>query len=245
MPYIDLDVAMHGTRARWIIENEGPVALERLGWTKETLMPGDIVTITGARARDGATQNALCQRDARRRSAPPLLRHWRHDLRSAGRWLRTPLLSAAAFAAALLAAPVSADQAAPRTPRPAAPARAARPARNAPPRLANGKPDLQGIWQVRNTANWNLQAHGGSYKTSGRPRRRGRSAGRLDSVPARGAGDQAEELGQPRDRGSAGEVLSRRCAAHDVPALPAADPSDRDRGRASSPSTCTPGAGFR
>ena len=34
-----------------------------------------------------------------------------------------------------------------------------------PPRLASGKPDLQGVWQVRNTANWNLQAHGGSYKT--------------------------------------------------------------------------------
>ena len=34
-----------------------------------------------------------------------------------------------------------------------------------PPRLANGTPDLQGIWQVRNTANWKLQAHGGSWKT--------------------------------------------------------------------------------
>ena len=52
--YIDLDVTVDGTRARWIIENEGPVALERLGWTKQTLVPGDRVTITGARARDGA-----------------------------------------------------------------------------------------------------------------------------------------------------------------------------------------------
>jgi hypothetical protein len=44
---------------------------------------------------------------------------------------------------------------------------AAQPAvpRYRPPRLASGKPDLQGVWQVRNTANWNLQAHGGSYKT--------------------------------------------------------------------------------
>lgn len=44
---------------------------------------------------------------------------------------------------------------------------AAQPAapRYRPPRLANGKPDLQGVWQVRNTANWNLQAHGGGYKT--------------------------------------------------------------------------------
>jgi hypothetical protein len=54
--YIDLDVTTGGTRARWIIENEGPVALERLGWTKTTLKPGDVITITGARARDGATR---------------------------------------------------------------------------------------------------------------------------------------------------------------------------------------------
>jgi len=33
-----------------------------------------------------------------------------------------------------------------------------------PPRTADGKPDLQGIWQVRNTANWDLQDHAGSYK---------------------------------------------------------------------------------
>jgi hypothetical protein len=32
------------------------------------------------------------------------------------------------------------------------------------PRTAGGQPDLQGIWQVRNTANWDLQAHAGSYK---------------------------------------------------------------------------------
>ena len=54
--YIDLEVAMHGTRARWVIENEGPVALERLGWTRTSVRPGDVVTITGARARDGATR---------------------------------------------------------------------------------------------------------------------------------------------------------------------------------------------
>ena len=52
--YIDLDVTRDGTRTRWIIENEGPVALERIGWTKATLAPGDVITITGARARDAA-----------------------------------------------------------------------------------------------------------------------------------------------------------------------------------------------
>ena len=54
--YIDLDVRAHGTHRRWIVENEGPVALERLGWTKATLAPGDVITITGARARDGSAR---------------------------------------------------------------------------------------------------------------------------------------------------------------------------------------------
>ena len=54
--YIDLDVAAGGTRTRWVVENEGPVALERLGWTRSTLKPGDVITITGARARDGGVR---------------------------------------------------------------------------------------------------------------------------------------------------------------------------------------------
>jgi len=54
--YIDLDVVAAGTHTRWIVENEGPVALERLGWTKSTLMPGDVITISGARARDGSAR---------------------------------------------------------------------------------------------------------------------------------------------------------------------------------------------
>ena len=33
-----------------------------------------------------------------------------------------------------------------------------------PPRTPEGHPDLQGIWQVRNTANWDLEHHTGSYK---------------------------------------------------------------------------------
>ena len=33
-----------------------------------------------------------------------------------------------------------------------------------PPRTPDGQPDLQGIWQVRNTANWDVQAHGSAYR---------------------------------------------------------------------------------
>ena len=34
----------------------------------------------------------------------------------------------------------------------------------AAPRTPDGHPDLQGVWQVRNTANWDIQDHSGSYK---------------------------------------------------------------------------------
>jgi hypothetical protein len=54
--YIDLDASVDGAHARWTVESEGPVALERLGWTKATLRAGDAVTITGARARDGSAR---------------------------------------------------------------------------------------------------------------------------------------------------------------------------------------------
>src|SRR5262249_38722058 len=33
-----------------------------------------------------------------------------------------------------------------------------------PPRTPDGQPDLQGIWQVRNTANWDLLDHSGAYR---------------------------------------------------------------------------------
>jgi hypothetical protein len=32
-------------------------------------------------------------------------------------------------------------------------------------RTAAGHPDLQGVWQVRNTANWDLQDHPGALGT--------------------------------------------------------------------------------
>ncbi len=52
--YLLVDVPTNGSVVRWTIENEGPVMLERLGWTKSTLTAGDVITSLGARARDGS-----------------------------------------------------------------------------------------------------------------------------------------------------------------------------------------------
>ena len=100
-----------------------------------------------------------------------------------------------------------------------------------PPRIAAGHPDLQGIWQVRNTAHWDLQDHTGALNV---PAGLGVVVDPPDgTIPYRpeARARQAGELGEPRTVGSDAEVLSRRRAADDVPATPAPDPSDRRRGR--------------
>ena len=38
----------------WTIEIDGPGALRRLGWTQNSLKPGDKITVTGARAKNGS-----------------------------------------------------------------------------------------------------------------------------------------------------------------------------------------------
>ena len=38
----------------WTVELESPGMLSHLGWTKETLRPGDRISITGGRAKDGS-----------------------------------------------------------------------------------------------------------------------------------------------------------------------------------------------
>jgi len=45
----------------WIIEIDSPNALRRMGWTKDSLKPGDKVTCSGARAKDGSPRMRCTQ----------------------------------------------------------------------------------------------------------------------------------------------------------------------------------------
>lgn len=58
--WITLDVAApNGEKVRWMVETSNPNGLMRLGWTKNSLKPGDPVTIEAYRAKDGSnTANA-------------------------------------------------------------------------------------------------------------------------------------------------------------------------------------------
>jgi hypothetical protein len=52
--HIHLDVPAEDTVEPWLIEIDSPGTLMRLGWTKNTLKPGDKITVTGNRAKDGS-----------------------------------------------------------------------------------------------------------------------------------------------------------------------------------------------
>lgn len=51
--YLDVSGA-DGTIEHWVIEIDGPRGLERLGWSKDSIKPGDKITCSGARAKDGS-----------------------------------------------------------------------------------------------------------------------------------------------------------------------------------------------
>lgn len=44
----------HGNAEPWLIEADSPNNLARAGWTRDSLKPGDLVTIVGNRLKDGA-----------------------------------------------------------------------------------------------------------------------------------------------------------------------------------------------
>ena len=58
--WITIDVtAPDGEKVRWMVETSNPNGLMRLGWTKNSLKPGDQITVEAYRAKDGTnTANA-------------------------------------------------------------------------------------------------------------------------------------------------------------------------------------------
>jgi hypothetical protein len=59
---IVLDVTDNGKTTRWQAELGGRGALTRVGWTKNTLKPGDKITMTGRRVKSGAPYMNLTDR---------------------------------------------------------------------------------------------------------------------------------------------------------------------------------------
>jgi hypothetical protein len=51
--YISVDVSEGADRGRWVIESESPVVLQRLGWTRMSVLPGDRIVSVGGRGRTG------------------------------------------------------------------------------------------------------------------------------------------------------------------------------------------------
>src|SRR5688572_26569780 len=58
--WITMDVAApDGKTTQWMVETSNPNGLMRLGWTKNSLKPGDQITVDAFRAKDGSnTANA-------------------------------------------------------------------------------------------------------------------------------------------------------------------------------------------
>jgi hypothetical protein len=52
--YIDVPDEQTGDVTNWALEMGGPNALIRLGWSRNSLQPDDMVTVEGTLARDGS-----------------------------------------------------------------------------------------------------------------------------------------------------------------------------------------------
>lgn len=56
-PHVHLSVEVNGENEEvehWSVELESPGTLHRYGWTKETLKPGDHLSVVGGRAKNGS-----------------------------------------------------------------------------------------------------------------------------------------------------------------------------------------------
>ncbi len=52
--YIDVADAKTGAMVNWALELGGPNTLLRLGWKRDSLKNGDVITVDGSLARDGS-----------------------------------------------------------------------------------------------------------------------------------------------------------------------------------------------
>ncbi len=58
-PHVHIYVDVTGEDAaieHWTVELESPSILGRLGWKRDTLMPGEQISVTGGRAKNGSFQ---------------------------------------------------------------------------------------------------------------------------------------------------------------------------------------------
>jgi hypothetical protein len=51
--YVNVKDEATGVLTNWAFEMGAPSGLQRLGWTRNTLQPGDLITVEGTRARNG------------------------------------------------------------------------------------------------------------------------------------------------------------------------------------------------
>jgi len=52
--YIDVEDATTGEVVNWTLEMGSPNSLMRLGWSRDSMQAGDVVTVEGSLARDGS-----------------------------------------------------------------------------------------------------------------------------------------------------------------------------------------------
>jgi Family of unknown function (DUF6152) len=62
----------NGNVEKWTAWSGPPSGMYRRGWRKDSLKPGDKITITGATARDGSKQMSIMRLDPPDRSTPAL-----------------------------------------------------------------------------------------------------------------------------------------------------------------------------
>jgi len=68
--HVLMNVTSGGKTANWAVELESPLDLERSGWNRNSLKPGDAITVQAIRARDGSLQawgNSITSAGAARR----------------------------------------------------------------------------------------------------------------------------------------------------------------------------------